>query len=514
MKLVCPLALVLAVALPAAARAQVYCVTFQDPRTAKRFPTACINLPDGRPALVGEAKSGISLQNGRINYQGDKGANELWVVNTADPSAVPYVLEGTTYAPAKKVKGGVVSVSGNQIKEIQILLPGTSLHGLAREHGIRSARVAEAQARRDACKPASPEWTAAHVRLLSEMEQQHSWLANTIFPEAAAKLGKEIEKQRKTVAKEARAQRLAAALATVAAVPVPAKLTEVAAKLAPKSQFGVQESLHLRITYEKALPDEQVKELLALGERMIDGFRAEFVDPHVGEDFEDRIPESRFMELWFGPEEPVAHERFLTDYYGTSWGDHKEERLAAMSGRYRRKTAPEYLDYWKIADNKDFENIVAHELGHVLANLHCNAGREGDLPSWIEEGVGYWLAVSYLGSNTVTCRQFARDQYAKSGEERQIERAVLMGQTEIYTQSALEHGPPPDRLLAQPLHLMEDADLAKAWSLFEWIAAEQGKPGQLWLRGLCDVFAATGKADVGSGKDEPEAITVRAQMSF
>ncbi len=496
--------LLLHVAAPfaAPARAQVYAVFLKDPKAAKRFAGHTVEV-NGQPALVGEAKAGIKLENGRINYQGDKGTNELWLVDTTDPQVVPYTLDGTTYVSSAK-KGGTVTLTGSQIATIQQLLPKHSLYGLAREHAIRRAAATEAQTRRDAFKAGSVEWSAAHVRYLGELRQLATWLGSTCFPDAANKLAAEVEKQSKQVAKDARAQRLATAQKSVTMVPTPLKLVELAKKLAPTASFKVQESTHLRFTYESALSDEQVKALLELGEQMIDGFRAEFVDPWLGDDFADTIPDTRFMEFWFGPDELNAHEHFLTDWYGVSWGNHKEERLASMSGRYRRNDVTEYLDYWKIADNKDFDAIVAHQLGHVLANLHYNQGRKGDFPNWIEEGVGYWLALSYLGKNGVTCKEFKQQEYAKSAGA-QVERSVLLGETEQFTQIALDHGRPLDGMLLLSLSQMEDADLAKSWSFFEYIGAMEEKRGQLWLRALCQLFAE-GKAGVPEYRAKSEAL--------
>lgn len=476
-----------ALLLTATARAQVYAVYLKDPRQLKRFAghTAEVN---GELALIGEAKAGITLNNGQPTYSGGDGNNEFWLAFTDDPATVPYNLVAGKYESAGK-KGGTTSLKGDQIARLLPFMPRQSLYGLAREHAIRRATAAEAQTRRDAHKAGSPEWAAAHVRYLAQLQQLQTWLASTCFGDAAKKLGAEIDKQGKQVAKEARAQRLANAVGSIRMVPTPAKLTELAAKLAPGKSFKVAESLHLRFTYESALADDQVKALLELGERMIDGFRAEFVDPYLAEDFADHIPDQCFMEFWWGPEEKEAHARFLTDWYGTSWGSNAEQRIAAMSGRYRRNSETEYLDYWKIADNKDFDAIVAHQLGHVLANLHCNANRKGDLPNWIEEGVGYWLALSYLGKNGVTCKEFAQASYAKSAKS-EVERSVFLGESEIFTTLALEHGAPIDALLRKPLHQMEDADLAKAWSFFEYLGKQEGKPGQQWLRAVCDLFAA------------------------
>jgi len=474
----------------ASASAQVYAVHFKDPKTAKKYPTACVTLQDGSVVLVGEAKDGITLNGRTINYRGEKGVNELWAVNTGDPMAVPYKLVGESYEPAK-VRNGVAAFLGSAVEKIEIYLDRKSLHGLASEYGLRRNAFEAAQKARDAYKAGTPEWSAAHARLLGEMERLHAWLEKSCFPDAAKKLDAELQKQKKTVAKEAYAQRLASALASVQAVPTPANLVELGRKLAPGTEFHVQESRHLRVTYDTRLADEPVKELLELAETMIDGFRTEVVDPHLGEDFQDGIPEERFIEFWFGPDDLVAHERFLVDWYGVQWGNHVKERVAAMSGRFRKAQAPEYLDYWKVSDNKDFDAIIAHELGHVLANLHYNRGRKQDLPPWLEEAVGYWLAISYVGKNGVNCGQFEDADYGKA-QKNKVERAIFMGESELYTTVALEHGPPSDQLLRKPLHQMGDGDFAKSWSFFEWVAKEEGRKGQVWLRALCDVFVESG----------------------
>jgi hypothetical protein len=314
------------------------------------------------------------------------------------------------------------------------------------------------------------------------MERLRTWLDTTAFPEAAKKLGAELDKQKKTVAKEAYAQRLAAALASIQLAATPPKLAELGKQLAPNAQFHVQESRHLRITYDVRLPDEQVKELLVLGETMIDGFRADFVDGYVGEDFKDTIPDERFMEFWFGPEEKNAHEHFLTDWYGVSWGDHKDERVAAMSGRYRRNQQPEYLDYWKISDNKDFDAIVAHQLGHVLANLHYNQGRKSDVPSWLEEGVGYWLALSYLGKNGVTCKGFEKDKdYAKPAGTA-AERSVFLGESEIMTRLALEKGRRPRRCCASRCTRWRTPTSRRGGASSSTSAATRARRASVWVR--------------------------------
>ena len=485
--------LALQISFATAAPAQIVSVKVKDPKSLKRFAANTIER-NGETILVGETKAGVTFANGRFNYQGDNGNNEFWVVNNGDPAVVPYDVVDGALVPGK-VKGGVVTLKGKEIADIQYLLRNTSLFGLAREYATRKLAVANLLKARDVNKSATPEWLLAQARYVAELDRLQAWLDTTLYPEAAKKLQAEIDKQRKSVAKEAHEQRLAEALASVKVAPVPPRLAEVAKSVAPSAKFRVVESRHLRVTCLETISEIQAKELCEIGEKIIDGFRVGAVDPWLGDDFKDTIPESQFIEFWFGPDENNAHEHFLTDYYGQSWGDHKAERVAALSGAYRRKQAPEYLEYWKIADNKDFDAIVAHDLGHVLANLHWNEGRpdsSGSLPDFLFEGLAYELSLSWLGRNAVTCKEFVQEQYAKPKGSKEIEHSILMGELELYTRVALENGPPVDALIRKPLHQMGDGDLSKSWSFVEYLLNQEGKRGELFLRGLCDVIAKSG----------------------
>lgn len=478
----------------AAAPAQIVYVKVKDAKSLqKRFPANTIDLR-GDTVLVGEMKSGVTFTGGRFNYTGDNGNNEFYVVNNGDPAVVPYdVVDGA--AVPGKVKNGVVTLKGKEIADIQYLLRNTSLYGLAREYAQRKLAVATLLKARDVNKSATPEWLLAHARYVTELERLQAWLANTIYPEAAKKLQPDIDKQRKSVAKEAREQRLAESLASVKVAAVPPRLDEVAKAVAPSAKFRVVDSRHLRITCLDSISEVQAKELAELGEKIIDGFRVSAVDPWLGDDFKDTIPDTQFIEFWFGPDDANAHEHFLTDYYGLSWGDHKEQRVAALSGAYRRKQSPEYLEYWKIADNKDFDGIVAHDLGHVLANLHWNQGRpdsSGALPDFLFEGLAYELSLSWLGRNSVTCKEFVQEQYAKPKGQNEVANSIRMGELELYSKVALENGPPVDALIRKPLHQMSDGDLAKSWSFVEFLLSQKNKPGQLFLRQLCDVISKSG----------------------
>jgi hypothetical protein len=47
---------------------------------------------------------------------------------------------------------------------------------------------------------------------------------------------------------------------------------------------------------------------------------------------------------------------------------------------------------------------------------------------------------------------------------------------------ALQAGPPMDQLAKKELWAFQNADMAKSWAWYDWMANKCGKPGQLWLR--------------------------------
>src|SRR6185295_7822107 len=111
--------------------------------------------------------------------------------------------------------------------------------------------------------------------------------------------------------------------------------------------FHVGESTHFRYIYKEEIGDERVKGLLELAETLIDGFRVQFIDPYISEDFKDYIPDDMFSEFYFGPDDIPSHKKFTTVYYGANWEDkHGEERLKAAGGSSRRQKSPSYITFF------------------------------------------------------------------------------------------------------------------------------------------------------------------------
>jgi hypothetical protein len=104
---------------------------------------------------------------------------------------------------------------------------------------------------------------------------------------------------------------------------------------------------------------------------------------------------------------------------------------------------------------------------------------------WLGEAVGYYVSFEWLGRNTVTCKAFAKPTIYAHEQKKEGEKAPDTGLRDWYNALALESGPTIDRLAMKTVFEMGDADLAKSWSFFDFVARKCGKQGQLFLRAAC-----------------------------
>jgi hypothetical protein len=484
-------------------RAQVYGIWLIDAKAEKKYRKHLTEL-GGEKVLVCEPLTGIRLDTSTntIHYHPEN--NRVLVADPADPTFVPYsIVEGKKKPRGRK---STVTVQGKHIARVQILMRNQSLLGLSREYGLRREMVDGFRKERDANLKGSAEWMRAQQRLLASYEKLLSWLSGTTYTVAAVKLGKEIAKERKRGKGEAVEERLERALASVTTLDPPEALVTKSEEITGgQVTFGMAESEHVRMIYDrKGVDDTQAKGLLTFAEKAIDGFRREFVDPYLSEDYPDHIPDRLFLEFWIGPDNITHHERFYAEYYGLPWGDHKVERLAVRGQTKRRDDPPEYLDYGKREDH-DLMGVVSHRVGHVLAALHFNANIGEMKQDWLEEAVAYHISFEYFGRNEETCYAFknANQTYAArrdGGDEKNA--SVLLGERYLYTQLALEKGRKIDRLAPMKIYGMVDSDLAKGWSFWDYVARKEGKAGQQWLRLACALSREQGARFVPSWREQ------------
>lgn len=479
--------LLLLVVTASSASAQVVYVVFRDFKIEKRYKKYLTKY-NGMTCIIGEPKSGVSiLPNGVINYiNGAEAKNTLWVPDPAQPGSPPYEYDRYDRpTPAKKGKGWVVSFPGFDIQGIKYVDSRMTLHSYAREYNQRIGDVEQLEETLKGIKRGSKDWFTQHGRIVGRYERLQSWLRNVGYGKAADKMERTVGKQRKVIAKQASAARAKEAFASVKKVDLPKKLVDAnQAITGGRLKFSVQESKHMRITYLDEVTHERVAATLELAEKIVEGFRREFVDPYVDDDFEDWIPEEKFLEFWVGPDNLQYHEKFLTEYYDHQWGRFKENEMAASGALFYLKESPWYLNYRKLLDDIDLEGYVAHSMGSTLADLHLNHGRRNDRQAWIMEGAGYFTALAYLGRNSQTTFADAEREYAQQSAKSGTKTAQN-GLKGFFNQIALSDGATIEALALKQLHQLNDADYGKSWSVFDFIARREGKDGQVWLRKTC-----------------------------
>lgn len=470
--------------LAASAPAQIVGVTFKDAKHHKKYKKQ-ITTVRGAQMVMGEIKSGITYDRANRNVTWNSGGSAvLFVPDPKKPGAAPYKMKnGELVGSTSKNE---VTISGGHIEKIFVLMADETLIGLSNEYNIRNEQIEEFKDERDRHDKTTTPWAVHHVRLVTAMDRLAYWLEQTGFSEAGAKLRKEIVKQDKSIKLEAVRARGQKAIESIREIEVPEALTEISEEFFEgRDKFHAMDSQHLRIYFIDTISKEQVRDALRVGEEVIEGFRAEFVDPYLSDDYKDFIPDDLFQEFLFFPPTNKAKETYSNKFYGVSYHQNREARLAAEGGGTIGGVKPFFKSFWKNQENQDLPGIVCHRLGHTLATLHFGSGTKNLQQDWLAEGVGYYISFEHLGRNNVTCKAFHQDEETyRKREIKKVEgdKTVGEGRRDVYNEVALTKGRPIDQLALKLLFEMDDADLAKSWSFFDYVARKEGKAGQLWLR--------------------------------
>ena len=480
-----------AVSLSAPGHAQVLGIELKDAKAIKRHKKHIIEI-NGRKMIVGEPLAGISWDSATntANYQGD-GVNVLFIADSKNPLKVPYRFRrGERIASGKR---GRVSINGADIAFIHPHLPDQSLMGLADDYALRIEKLEELKAERRRCSKGSVEWFSVQERIVVHLERLEIWLRRTAFPAAADDLAKDIKKERKVKLVDGVDARALRARDSIEKLPTPALLESCAEEHGGgKWHFRVHQSQHVRITHcVELVPDEVAISLLDLAERLIEGFRVDLVDPYRSDTYPDHIPDGWFQEFYLGPDDILMYEKIWECYYAQSWGARRAERLQNAGTSSNIGPPLHRVNYWRLKEGLDLDGLVAHGLGHTLADLHYGRGLYGMTQDWLEEAVGYYLSLEYLGRNNVTCLGHydpKKSRYGKSkGEEekKRGDKPLRMGLREFFTAHALADGPSYDKLIPKIRYELNDADLCKAWSFYEFLVKSEGEQGQRLLRMNC-----------------------------
>ncbi|MDA1260864.1 MAG: hypothetical protein O3A20_09615 [Planctomycetota bacterium] len=476
-----------AAVLTPAAGAQIYSLHFKDPKHAKSYSKQLFERGGEQVVLV-MLKSGITKKpdgSGFTWMPNDR--LEFFVQDQDDPSKVSFEVKGDELEVA--VKSLVIAIQGDRVDHLTGFMMQESFFTLAKEYERRERELEELDTERKEAGKGSPEWFDIARRKVQALEQLKTWLKETGYLRAANKIERDLLRERKLLDEGTRA-RIERALGSLKEAPVPEKLEKVAKTAAPGVKYSVQESQHLRIIHHVGVESGRVTALLELGERAIELFKNEYVDPYAGDDFADHVPDDLFQEFFFGTEDLGQYERMMVEYYGGGWGSgkQKEDRLKAQGSR--RNIEKVSLAYWKIGENEDLEGIVLHTLGHTLAELHYEIQNGQD---WLTEGSGYALSFALLSRNNVNCFSFEPEKTGdgtvakgpggtKPKAPTKTTAAVMNGAREVMAEMAVIAGPPMDQLAKKELWAFVNEDMAKSWAWYDWIARKCGKQGQLWLR--------------------------------
>ena len=484
--LVSLLTLVSFTTLSSISHAQIIAVHFKTEKAAKKFSKNTV-LYNGELVLMGEPKSGFVYDEAKatLSYMPD-GTNVLFVVDPDKPEEPAYYyIDGEKEETSKKNK---LNVQGKYVDRLTLVMRDQSLPGLTHEYLIRSEQMEAFREARDATEKGTVPWLAAHRRLVTALERMHSWLENVGFPGAIKSLEKDLKGELKAVRDESLRARFETALASVAVCEVPEEFAELSTEISGgKDVFHGYESQHIRLYYLNAtgrsdqgvITDAQAKHLLEKGEEIIEGFRAEFVDPFLDEDYPDYIPDKLCVTFAFFPDDPDIFQ----SYAGPLYGRQESPSTRDIKGGGNIGDQPVHQRFFWRLDNTDIEGIICHGLGHVIAAKHYGQGRNDLRQDWLQEAVGNQLSYEYLGRNNVTCLGLReKPTYEKPKTADPGEKVTAFGRRVTYNKLALEHGAPINLIALKKLFELADGDLAKGWSFYDFIARKEGKAGQMWLR--------------------------------
>ncbi|MGB0952418.1 MAG: hypothetical protein ACPG31_04260 [Planctomycetota bacterium] len=477
--------------LAGSASAQVYALEFKDPKYAKGYKKNLFEW-NGRQVVLVEIRGGLSKgANGNFTWQPNDRI-EFFVQNQADPLDLAYKIDDEGMHVTKK-KSLTIGISGDRMEGLIPFMRDESFHTLGIAYQRRLDRIEELRAYRKEAEKGSAAWFGIHDQLTREIELMQLWLKQTGYIKAANKLARDLLREKK-LASEAKSARVETAMNSIKTVDTDPKLTEVAHRLGGKDlDFKVQESKHIRILYHNGIEDGQVTRLLELGETVIDGFRTQFVDPHLGEDYKDFVPDNLFIGFFFSTDQKMHYEKFYEDYFGGSWGtgQQRERRLNIRGTSGTMKGL--YHSYWLTDEQSDLEGVVVHQLGHRLALHHYQM--LGQPQDWLEEGLAYYLSFNYLNRNSVNCIAFkppprksghtvAKGGKKKAKKDEESTTVVMRGLRDVMAGVAFHAGTPIHQLIPKKQYDFENEDTAKSWAFYSYLADKTGKEGQLWLRGL------------------------------
>ncbi len=410
----------------------------------------------------------------------------------SDAEDVPY--ERKQGQRVARVGARLVQLEAREVLALRMVAPYLTLDNLADEVRERRERIAELERRKKACEYGSKAWFDAQFLLLEDHRRLQVLLERYGFEPAARRLDKAVERLERAASDDPRWSRGREALDSFRERTTPASLEAAAEKISEgKDRFAVHASQHLLLVHDQRIDEGRARRLLTFGEEVIEGFRREFIDPHGCTDL---IPDRPFAEFWFGPDEDEKFERYLEDYYRLSWGTEEERRHSLrFYGHYpTRGSPPEFLSYCRNPE-RDLLGLLAHRLGENLATLHFEAFLRdgynlGFRQDWLEETLGVYLSLEYVGASTTQCTALLDDTVGRAAPQRHRERGERPADYYRYLSAFAR---PLDLLVLKRTGELGTADIAKGWCLLRFLARTDGERGQEVLHSVSRLSRERGR---------------------
>lgn len=447
--------------------------------------------------LVGDAVDGMKVDGVNVKVTHDKFV-VMCVADPAKPDAPLY--DGEDKDGRKKVaEGRRVVVDRKDFKLTTVWDNVQTLTGLRLEYVRKKAEIDEKRKQLGALKLGTPEWFELQRATLVDVDGLVGWLKTTGFDAAAAIWEKQYGAEIKKAGGAASKTRLEESK-RVAKIDVPEGLVE-STKAAGKGdqKWHAKSSRHVRMIAHGEVEGGRLDAALVTAERIIEAFRLDFIDPYLGPDDTDPIPEEVFVEYLFCPDEDAFCTHLWEKYYGKQCGEPRDQTTKM---NHRGQGGPGFLSLAKNGSGGDLEGWVAHTIGHFLGNRAFNGDQ--DMPAWCGEGLAYWVSFEHLSRNSVTCFAWSKPEYARKGDP-QGEKRVEEGMRAAFTSLALTQGPSMSDLFMTPLASMEPQHLAKAWSVIDWMFEKERPRLRQFLRAAC---AAHDRGRTQSEKLRPTAMEI------
>jgi hypothetical protein len=470
------------------ASAQIVAVVLKESVSTKEYKNSMVKYR-GNWVLMGEGKVGIEYdaEGKTLKYFSDQ-TNEMFVFDPKKPGKAAYKISKGERVPSSKKN--VARIRGTDIAKVVLVDVNQTLPGIAAEYLVTEAYLDGLRKERKSLTRKSEEWLNAGHRLVAGLEAQEQWLLSFGFGSVLRKVRKEISKERKASLAGSRAKQAKADQDSVRLVDPPEELTRLSEEeYEGKHVFHSVSSNHFRIHYlvkgngriRQNMSDEEALDALRLAERVLDGFRGEFVDPHVAEDFEDTIPDGHLATWFFAHESVRLHDAFGKALFGTKPGGTLTDEQRVSGTSVSMGNPPRTVYFWRMTA-VDFHGVICHQLGHILSEFHYGSNEGPIRQDWLAEALGNTLAVKYVGNVGASCLAIKDTGYLKSEAGKGGERTTGFGRRSMYDYIALSQAGPIRAVALKDLADMGDADLAKGWSFFYYLSENEGKAGQLFLR--------------------------------